>query len=447
MAGNRLVAVGAFVVLGVLLFAVGLFFIGSRRMLFNPTFEAYAEFTSIAALENGAKVRVSGMDAGEVEEIDVPAGPAGKFRLKMRIREDLHPLLRLDSVATIQNDGLVGNKFVQVQAGSEQSPPLPDKGTMQSREPFDLADMLQKMNDTIDLVTTAITDVKAGVTDALDAVSDTAAQAQDLLNDVSKDTRAILASTHKVTEDLTLVMAGVRSGRGTVGKLMTDDALYVSAKKIATDAEKAIANLRQAAEDAKGAVADFRGDNGPMKGVTGNLQQTLAAANDAMADLAENTEALKRNFFFRGFFNNRGYFDLQDVSVQQYRSGALETKDRRVLRIWAGAAVLFEKDANGREVLTDGGKTRLDSAMAEFVKYPRTSPFVVEGYAQGGTGDERYLLSRMRAQLVRDYLVGKFSLDPNRLAIMPMGADATGSPAGEKWEGIALAMFVPRPTT
>lgn len=444
MARNRLIAVGTFVLLGILLFAVGLFFIGSRRGLFEDSIEAYAEFSNIAGLENGAKVRVSGMDAGEVEEIHVPKGPGDKFRLKVRIRSDLRPLLRQDSVASIQNDGLVGNKFVQVEAGTEQSPALAEKGTMQSREPFDLADMLQKMNETIDLVTGTILDVKTGVEQALGAVTDTATQAQSLMNDVGKDVRAIMASTHKVTEDLTVVVAGVRSGRGTVGKLLTDDALYVSAKNIAADAQKAVATLRDAAEDARGAIKDFRGDNGPMKGVTGDLQQTLNSAKDAMADLAENAEALKRNFFFRGFFNKRGYFDLQDVSVQQYRQGALETKERRVLRIWAGSAVLFERDANGREVLTDAGRARLDSAMAEFVKYPRTSPFVVEGYATSGTGDERFLLSRTRAQLVRDYIVGKFGLDPNAVATMPMGSEAAGSPNGDKWDGVALALFVAR---
>src|SRR5688572_4088030 len=95
-------AVGAFVIAGLLLFAVGLFFIGDRRMLFTDTMEIYAEFASIAALDTGGKVRVAGMDAGEVEEIRVPTGPSGKFRVKMRVRKDLLPLLRLDSVASIQ---------------------------------------------------------------------------------------------------------------------------------------------------------------------------------------------------------------------------------------------------------------------------------------------------------------------------------------------------------
>jgi hypothetical protein len=54
MADTRLAAVGAFVVGGVLLFAVGLFLIGSRRMLFSDTVELYAEFSQIAALDYGA---------------------------------------------------------------------------------------------------------------------------------------------------------------------------------------------------------------------------------------------------------------------------------------------------------------------------------------------------------------------------------------------------------
>jgi phospholipid/cholesterol/gamma-HCH transport system substrate-binding protein len=446
MVRNHLVAVGAFVVFGVLLFAVGLFLIGDRRMLFNDTFEVYAEFSNVAGLQIGAKVRVGGMDAGEVKMIHVPPTPSARFRVQLRIREDLHRLIRVDSVASIQNDGLVGNKFVQVEAGTDQAQVVPPGGTVKSHEPFDLGEMLQRMSQTVDLITKTIGDLKTGVEQALGAVSATANEAQSLITDVGKDARDIMVSTQKVTEDLNLVISAVKEGRGTVGKLLTDDALYVSAKKMAAEAEQTVATLREASQQAKEAVADFRGENGPLKGMTGSLQQTLASARDAMTDLAENAEALKHNFLFRGFFNRRGYFDLGDISVQQYRQGALQMKDRRVLRIWAAAGVLFEKDANGRERLGDGGKVRLDSAMAQFVQYPK-SPFVVEGYAQEPTNDARYLVSRARAQLVRDYVVGKFGLDTKFVVVMPMGAEADGSPSGDRWDGVALAMFVPRSST
>ncbi|MCA1559144.1 MAG: MlaD family protein [Acidobacteria bacterium] len=444
MQANKLAAVGAFVIGGLVLFAVGLFLIGDRRMMFSNTFDIYAEFSNIAALENGSTVRVAGMDAGEVETIHVPTGPTGRFRVKMRLREDLRPLIRLDSVAAIQNDGLVGNKFVHIEAGSEGSAAVLDNGTIQSREPFDLANVLEKMSTTIDIVNTTIVDIHGRVQEAFGTLATTATEAQALLDDIGKGTRSITASTQRVTADLNAIISGIREGRGTVGKFVTDDAFYRSLQAMAADAEKAVASVREASEQAKGAVADFRGEGGAVKGLAGDVQQTLVSARDAMADVADTTEALKRSFFFRGFFNRRGYFDLDDVSVQQYREGALESRDRKVLRIWLSSRVLYEKDANGNERLTDGGRARIDSAMSQFVQYPRTTPFVVEGYAQQPSGDTRFVLSRTRAKLVRDYVVGKFGLDPNFVAIMPLGAEAAGSPDGQTWDGVALALFVSR---
>lgn len=442
MGRERLAAVGAFVIGGLLLFAAGLFLIGDRRMLFTDTFRVYAEFKQVAALDTGAKVRVSGADAGEVEEIRVPEGPSGRFRVRMRVRSDLRPLIRVDSIALIQNDGLVGNKFVQIQTGTEAAPAVAEGGTIQSREPFDIADLMLTMSQTLATVNTMLVEVKSGVDEALGAVTATAGDAQVLMKDLGGEVRTILGSADEVGRDLKLIVGNVRAGRGTVGKLVNDEALYASVRSMAADAEKAVATVRQASEDARAAIADLRGQNGPVRGLTGDAQQTLQAAREAMADLAETTEALKRNFFFRGFFNRRGYFDLDDVSVAQYREGALASKDRRVLRIWLDAGVLFEKDANGVERLGEGGRVRLDSAMSQFLRYPHTSPLVVEGYARDATGDARYLNSRTRAQLVRDYVLAKFKLNPNYVAVMPMGAQAPDSPSGREWNGVALALFV-----
>jgi hypothetical protein len=224
--------------------------------------------------------------------------------------------------------------------------------------------------------------------------------------------------------------------------VLTDDALYQSAKKMAADAEATMANVREATAQAKSALASLQGGGGPVKGLTADLQQTLTSARDVMADMADTTEALKRNFLVRGFFNRRGYFDLADLSVEAYRQGVLETKDRRALRLWIRAELLFERNDKGTEQLSEEGRNRLDSAMSQFVRYPRTSPFVVEGYALQPTADQRFLLSRSRGQLVRDYIISRFGLEPKVIAVMPMGSAAVDSPSGDTWDGIALAIFV-----
>jgi phospholipid/cholesterol/gamma-HCH transport system substrate-binding protein len=439
---NRTVAVGAFVIGGLLLFAVGLYLIGNRRMMFSDTVQIYAEYSRIAGLQPGAIVRVAGLDAGEVEQVSIPTSPSAKFRVRLRIREDVHHLIRYDSVASIQNDGLVGNKFVQIEAGTEGAAQVPPGGTISGAEPVDLGQMLQKMNETVDMVTVMIKDVKTGIDEALSAVTATAVDAQALMKDTGAEIRAITGSAERLAGDIQAIVAGVRSGRGSVGKLLNDDDLYNRIRSIAGEAEKTMIDLRAAAASAKDAVNDFRGEDGPVRGVMGDLQLAISAARETMTDLADNAEALKRNFLFRGFFNRRGFFDLQDISVEDYRDGALETDTRKVLRIWASAEVLFTQTPDGVERLTDDGRRRLDSAMAPYLRYPRTTPIVVEGYAGPGTSDEQFLLSRSRAQAVRDYIVGRFGLDARYVATMPMGSNAPGSPRGNQWEGVALAAFV-----
>src|SRR4029079_9679730 len=180
---NRAVAVGAFVIAGVLLFGTGLFLIGNRRMLFSRTFEVSAEFANVAGLEDGAKVRVAGLDAGEVKAIQVPPNPSARFRVTLRIREDLHPLIRVDSVATIQTDGLVVNTCVQFDAGTDRARIVAANGMIQSREAFELSAMLQRMGDTVDLVSKTIVDLKGGIDQALSSISDTANEAQELMDD------------------------------------------------------------------------------------------------------------------------------------------------------------------------------------------------------------------------------------------------------------------------
>src|SRR5688500_12567386 len=152
MVSNKVVGAGLFVVVGAVLFTVALFLIGERRMLFESRFPIYTEFASLGQLEPGAVVRVAGAVAGEVTEIRVPQSPEGKFRVRMEVREDLHQLIRQDSVAVTQTEGLVGAIFINIQSGTEAQPQVPEGGTIPSREPFAIADLLQQASETAALV-------------------------------------------------------------------------------------------------------------------------------------------------------------------------------------------------------------------------------------------------------------------------------------------------------
>jgi hypothetical protein len=46
--------------------------------------------------------------------------------------------------------------------------------------------------------------------------------------------------------------------------------------------------------------------------------------------------------------------------------------------------------------------------------------------------------------MIREYLIGKFQLDPTTTGIMPMGSDVAESPENRPWDGAALAAFLER---
>jgi phospholipid/cholesterol/gamma-HCH transport system substrate-binding protein len=439
------VGVGVFVLTGVLLFAVGLFMIGDRQMAFAKKFTIYTEFAKVTGLQPGAIIRVAGAKAGSVKEIIPPTRPSDKFKVKLEITEELHPLVRTDSIATIETEGLVGGSFLAVGAGSDAAPAAPEDSTIPGKEPFALADLLQQTSETIKKVNETIDGLKDDVQDAVKSIGETVENANQLINDVSDDVKTMASAGGRIAQDAADIADKVRNGEGTLGKLIKDDEFYRRATSIAKNAEDIANDARQVIQQAKKALDDVQAKNGPVQGLAANLKQTMDDARGAMSGFAENMEALKRNFLFRGFFSNRGFFNLAEISPAQYRQGILtKNGERGVVRVWLGAPVLFEADPDNpnTEHLTEEGKARLDSAIEPYLEHLGNGILVVEGYATQGTKDEQFLRSRARAALARAYLIGKFHLNPQTTGLMPLGRDSAGSPNNLPWDGIALAAFI-----
>jgi phospholipid/cholesterol/gamma-HCH transport system substrate-binding protein len=446
----RLAGVGVFVLSGLLLFAIGLFMIGDRQMAFGRKFTIYTQFTKITGLQPGAIVRVSGAKAGSVKEILPPGKPSDKFKVQLEITEDLHQIVRSDSIASIETEGLVGGNFLAISGGSDQSPPAPAESIIPSREPFEIADLLQQMNGTITKVNDTIDMLQDDLLRAITSIADTVENANMLIVDVSDDVKTMASAGARISADAADIADGIRKGEGTLGKFVKDDELYRRVTSIAQKADEIATDAKHVVEEARKAITDLQAKDGPVQGVTANLKQTLDEARAAMAGFAENMEALKHNFLVRGFFNQRGYFNLAGISPSEYREGALNKDGKRsVYRIWLNSSVAFEKDADNTEAerISDGGKARLDSAIAPYLDRLPDGVLMVEGYATEGSRDEQYLRSRTRAAMVREYLVAKFHLDPQTVGVMPLGSDARSSPNNGTWDGIALATFLEKVQT
>jgi phospholipid/cholesterol/gamma-HCH transport system substrate-binding protein len=445
MSSAKAVGAGVFVLGGVLLFAVILFTIGDRRMLFEQRFPLYVELAQLGQLQPGAIVRVAGLDAGSVTDIQVPRTPSEPFRVRLEVREDLRHLVRTDSVATTQTEGLVGAVFVNISVGSDAATPMADGGTIPGRDPFSMVDLLEQASETV----TVVNETAVMLRDDLERTLQTAALTVDdlhgLLHTVRPDLVAMTRHGSRVAGEAEELMLALNEGRGTIGQLIHDDTLALQLRGLMDEAQLVMDNIRELSGDARRALADFTGPDGPTQGMMGDVRVAMREAREATAALADNMDALRHNFLFRGFFNRRGYYDLNAISPVEYREGLLEDRRRRVLRIWLDAAVLFEAGADGTEQLTPGGLARVDAAMATYLPFLPSSPIIVEGYATAGSVQERYHVSRLRARMVREHLLARHDLRPQHTASIGLADEAEDDPSETgRWDGIALTLVVDR---
>jgi phospholipid/cholesterol/gamma-HCH transport system substrate-binding protein len=444
----RLAGVGVFVLAGLALFTVGLFMIGDRNMAFSKKFIMYTEFKKITGLQPGASVRVSGAKAGAIAQILPPNTPGEKFRVKLEIAEDLHQLVRTDSLATIETEGLVGGSYLGIMTGTDAAPRVAADGTIAGKEPFDISDLMQQMGDTVAKVNAAIDEMKGDLQRAVTSMADAAGNANTLITDVSADLKTMAASGVKISADAAAITDDIRGGKGTIGKLVNDDELYNRTLAIARQGDEIAANAMKVVENARQTLEGFQSKDGPIQGMTANVTQTMSDARAAMAGFAENMEALKHNFLVRGFFKGRGYFNLAHTSPADYRKGVLtKGSDRRVVRLWlppSDVSFAPEPEHPENERLTGAGKAAIDAAIAPYLEHIAAGLVIVEGYAQQGTRDQQYLRSQARATTVRDYLITKFRLDPEATGAMALGVSSADAAEKAPRDTVALAIILPK---
>ena len=479
---NKNVSVGLFVLGGLLLFGLGLFLIGDRRQAFGDHAEYYSEFTNLAGLSTGAEVRVGGMAAGEVVGIGVPDSPPSRFRVKWRIRGGLRGLVRTDSLVTIDTEGVVGGTYLAVRPGSAQGARAAALGTIPSREPTEISELLTRGTSLLNDAQIMLKDVGGKLSGTLDGVSVAVSNVNEiaaglkqgrgtagmLLTDdaLAKQIRQSITST---SSNLDEIVAGIKAGRGAAGMLLRDETVSAQVQDSIKNVHQATANLGAISQQAQAMIAQLNAQKLPEKAgalidnlnastqqvhqmltelnqpdrqglnVAANIRESLTNANVATVNFAESTEALKHNFLLRGFFRKRGYFNLDQISPEKYRRDPVFTS-RSNHRMWLSASELFQAAENAQEEISPRGRELLESALADYGDGVVQSPIVVEGYWRSGSTSDQLWRSRGRANLVRQYLLAQLQLDPANVGVVPMRGSAPQGMKHTTWDGVCVVV-------
>ena len=212
---SRIARLGAFIFVTLALLAAGVFEIGSKEYLFRSTYQLKAQFDNVAGLAEGADVQVGGVHSGMVRSIELPHKPGDKVTVVMDLNHSTHEIIKQDSVASIETEGVLGNQFVAISFGSAGQAEVKDGETLESAPPLVLSDLFKKTSGILDSSQKAIDN-------------------------------ATLATAH-----LNSVSAKIDSGQGTVGELVNDKQLY-------TNLEQTTATMHDTMLQAQTGVTDFQ---------------------------------------------------------------------------------------------------------------------------------------------------------------------------------------------
>jgi len=294
---------GSFVVLGVAALLAGIFLVGSQEGLFHPTFQVSAYFTSVAGVRSGSAVRMAGVDIGTVDKVEVSPSDT-RVRVNMKLDSRMQGFIKKDSYAMIVPEGLVGNYYVDVTVGSRAGEHIEDGDVIRSKEATRLS-----------------------------AVLDT--------------TQVILENIRDASNKLNQILTIVQQGHGTLGKLIASDDIYNHLEHMSSRADSgltaqlnnferlsgSVQDVVQKADtlltnanvvvtkvnDGSGTIGALLGERTIYDSLLLGAHNTVQATEEAKVGarrFAEDMEALKHNWFFKGYFEDQGYWDEADYEKE-----------------------------------------------------------------------------------------------------------------------------------
>ena len=193
------IKIGVFTFVGLLVLALGVFFIGNQKNMFSSTFTVYGTFKNVSGLQVGNNVRFAGINVGVVQDISIVNDSS--VRVDVTLNNNVKKFIKKDSKLSIGSDGLMGDKLVIIAPGGVTSTePIANGGQLASVNPIDIDKIVTKVTKVID-------------------------------------------NAEALTGGLAEIVAKVNNGKGSIGRLLNSDKLSKDLEGTVKQAKTTMANV------------------------------------------------------------------------------------------------------------------------------------------------------------------------------------------------------------
>jgi len=258
--------IGAFFVIGlVLLFLTIELTLGVG--LFEHRYPLYAVFTDVQGLDSGADVRLAGIKAGRVESMRIEQG-----RVVVKMAIDASLVVKKDSVARLDFRALSGDRFVAISLGTPTAKAAASGDTIEGQTPASFSDVVDQLSH-----------VAENVSDLAQSLRDSSDRLLVNLADLVEENRAALGAT---AQNLASITGKLDKGTGTLGLMLNDPTLYERVTATMSDVRESAHDLGTVAND----LAAGKGTLGKLLTEDGGLYEQVRQTVDNLSASARNAE-------------------------------------------------------------------------------------------------------------------------------------------------------------
>lgn len=238
------VKVGVFISLGIGLVMLAIILLGGPQTFLEKQNHYYVHFDEVGELIPGAKVVLNGIRVGMVEAIDLDDKEKNVV-VKVIVNQKYAKWIRESSTAQISTQGMLGDKYIYVEAGKFTDPEMKDGARIHTVPPQSITQFLSSGDQLLKTVN--------GVAASLERVlrSLEANQRGDtIFKNLAKTSENLTLATEQVNQKLqsleikttvdtlNAILKKINNGTGTLGALINDPALYHDAKTLVGGANR-----------------------------------------------------------------------------------------------------------------------------------------------------------------------------------------------------------------
>ncbi|MBI5773307.1 MAG: MCE family protein [Verrucomicrobia bacterium] len=242
--------------------------------LLKRGYQLRGHFKSAQELKIGDAVKMAGVKIGRVEKIGFADD---MVEVTMKIDRGIE--VRTDSRAAIKFGGLMGQNFVFINLGSPKAPKFTDGQLIQTYEQADLSTLMAKLDN----VASGIENVTKSFSG--DSLQNILGPFTDFLKQNQTKLTALFGNMQNISDQ-------IAQGKGTVGKLISDEALYNSAMSAVSNLNNTASTIKFTFEDPKGLLGDAKLAVGDLRDAITEARSTLSQARLTVADINEGKGSL-----------------------------------------------------------------------------------------------------------------------------------------------------------